>query len=626
MIGTRTPADFAGMTGQDVAAWAKTRRTDGELQVIDYTPAKWQALTAPGASAPEPVPEAQPEPEAPRTPQIETEDDADPAEEFLRSTERDAVMPDPPTGSLDEPISVAPERSTIWTPPDQPWFTPLDFWEGTSLPEVDPRWIPAPIAPYLLDAADARGIDPAQVVAQGPTVCAGLIRESIVLHMSEGGWRERTRLWCANVGEPSMRKGAGDDICQDFMKGLALAARAEHEAALKGYRRDHAVYEQEMAAFVRGKAKGEQGKEPPEPERPASTRLWTEDITIQGMALQLANHSRGKIILSRDELAGWFGTFDAYRNSAGVGGQDRPVWLSAYEGKERWIDRAENGGTAIHVPSWSVCVVGGIQPSILAQIAAKLGHDGMLQRFQIAISGPPHKESKRPISPAAVARWERVQRGLLAMIYAEEHGQIRLSPEADAFRSECSDWLLRAQQSGLSPALSAAIGKWDGLLGRLALTWHCIHAADEGRAWPERVVPLSTVEAVWAYMQGFLWPHAMQFYEAVLGDGESRRANTELAGRILAHGITELTTTWLHRRWQRWRQLRQPHQKREVLEGLALSGWLQPVAMPGQMSTRWRVNPAVHDGRFEVQRERYAAEIARLAALKRGNMREPGTD
>ncbi|HWB10091.1 MAG TPA: DUF3987 domain-containing protein [Pirellulales bacterium] len=80
------------------------------------------------------------------------------------------------------------------------------------------------------------------------------------------------------------------------------------------------------------------------------------------MAPLLSANPRG-LLLARDELAGWIGSFDRY--AGGKGSADAANWLSMHNGESIVVDRKTGNPRTIFVPQAGVCVCGGIQPVIL---------------------------------------------------------------------------------------------------------------------------------------------------------------------------------------------------------------------------------------------------------------------
>jgi Protein of unknown function (DUF3987) len=78
-----------------------------------------------------------------------------------------------------------------------------------------------------------------------------------------------------------------------------------------------------------------------------------------------------------DELAGFFKSMDAYRK----GGGDRQKWLDLYNAGALKINR--KGSPTIFCPHTSVSILGGLQPSVLAQMIKDdaSAEDGLWNRF-----------------------------------------------------------------------------------------------------------------------------------------------------------------------------------------------------------------------------------------------------
>jgi hypothetical protein len=86
-------------------------------------------------------------------------------------------------------------------------------------------------------------------------------------------------------------------------------------------------------------------------------------VVSEALAPILQANPRG-LLLARDELAGWIGSFDRYANK-GKASADSANWLSMFNAENITVDRKTGFPRTIHVPRAAVCVVGGIQPAIL---------------------------------------------------------------------------------------------------------------------------------------------------------------------------------------------------------------------------------------------------------------------
>ncbi|MEO2018802.1 MAG: DUF3987 domain-containing protein, partial [Fuerstiella sp.] len=130
---------------------------------------------------------------------------------------------------------------------------------------------------------------------------------------------------------------------------------------------EHAAYREEVNAHkssVRDWNKKPHGDRPEAPEQPTRRRCVVQDSTIEALAPILMQNSRG-VLLARDELSGWIGSFDKY--SSGRGSSDVQKWLEIYNGESIVIDRKTGDTPFLFVKRPSVSICGGIQPDVLSQ-------------------------------------------------------------------------------------------------------------------------------------------------------------------------------------------------------------------------------------------------------------------
>jgi hypothetical protein len=567
--------------------------------------------------------------------------DPDPAiNEAVRSL-LDVDHGDPPP-DVAPPPGIAPEgqespHSTFMRVPAQPeteeWPEPVDFWQQSHLPPVKAEYLPQVLSDFALDQADIVGSDPIAQVGWCLGICSALIRESISLQMqaNDTRWQERARLWIAIIGKASTRKGPAWNSVKDFFIKLSNEQFEQQEVEFKSFEEYSRVQDKRMEDWVRAEAKSPGSMPHPEPLlKPPLRRLWTEDATKEALSGLLGGdpgHSRGKILLYRDELAGWFGGWDAY-SSNGSRQTDRPDYLSAYEGSSRWIDRV-GPGRAVHVNSWSVPILGGIQPSILETIRTRLGEDGCLARMILLISKDGKFENARPPDMDAKNAWERMLRRLLDM----EPGisPVKFSPDAQEYRGDCARWIFERVKDCLNPSLTAALGKYDGLLGRLCIIYHACNCATANRQIPDPTIPMETVVAAWAFIKKIVYPNAISFYELGRDDSSSESISKRVAGRILIHGWPSFTLSTLVSGYRTLKDL-SIQQRRELIAQLEIAGWIRRdsgrISRSTGESANCVVNPKCLDGRFDSERKRYVANRdhykAMIDARKVEREREPG--
>ena len=133
------------------------------------------------------------------------------------------------------------------------------------------------------------------------------------------------------------------------------------------------------------------GDLPDEPQRPVAERCMVSDATIESLVPILRDNWRG-VLLSRDELVGWIGSFDRYAGR-GTASADAAHWLSIYNAESIIVDRKTGDKPSIFVPDAAVSVCGGIQPGILNRaISAEHRENGLLARLLLAY--PPRQVTR----------------------------------------------------------------------------------------------------------------------------------------------------------------------------------------------------------------------------------------
>ena len=515
------------------------------------------------------------------------------------------------------------------------WPDPADFWGATELPEFLPQYLPPAIEPYVTDQASRAGIDPAQVGLNCYVVCAALLRSGIELQMQEGSedgrtWKEKPVLWGASVGDPSTGKGPAMDIALHKAQQIEHRIRLRDAEAWERYEDEAKIHERRMQEYIAKAAKNPQELKPDAPPKPPKERFFIDDATKEVVAKLLTENPRGKVTVLKDELASWFGSFGAYGATGAE--KDRGDWLSFYESKKKFIDRAMEG-RSYHVQSWGGCILGGIQPEILGRVSAKLGADGMMQRFMLIISKPKRQVPKRAVDPNAVKDWNRVCENLAAM----QPGQhpVALSNEAAAYMDEQVQWLAQTMQAGFAPSIVYALGKWEGLFGRLMITSHCIECAAQGLGHPSPLVSLRTAEQAWGWLRWILWPHAVHFYQGATDQGDEFKSGKAFAEFVLARDIRKVKPHTLTAGWSHYRfNFKTIQQRREFWVRIEHAGWARACSVIDKntaLASEYEINPNAFDGRFSEQIEAAQASVTRYRqamhpAMLAAQGREPGEE
>jgi hypothetical protein len=406
---------------------------------------------------------------------------------------------------------------------------------GTFLaPQYQPfpvELLPEPIASFVRQLAVALGCDASYPALPALAVAASAIGNTRTL-MLKRGWREPAVIWAATVGDSGTLKSPA---LAPVIEPLFKHQRENQEA----YRSKVQVYEQRMAQHrATAKAAKQGGGEPePLPEAPTLEKVVCGDVTVEKLAEILEDNPRG-ILVQRDELAGWFGSFTRYKSS---GGTDLPHWLEMFRAGSVIVDRKGGDRKNIYIDRAAVSVCGTIQPGTLSRaMTPECLEMGLGARVLMAM---PPKTVKRwtevEVHPDTEAEYCRTIDKLLALDFNRDTSgfkprphELRLSADAkDAFIKFYNDWAQR--QAAAGRYMSAVLSKLEGYAARLALVHHVVTCAgadkDDLEALGETSMAAGIGLAKW-------FAGEAERLEALLGDGEQERERRKLAEYIRERG------------------------------------------------------------------------------------------
>jgi hypothetical protein len=520
------------------------------------------------------------------------------------------------------------------------WPDPLDFLaddDMTGAPRLTRDHLPDALAGFAFDTAARMGVDPAAVALCETVACASVASEQWAIQpkVHDYEWTETARLWGAIVGDPSILKSPVLRACTRPIDDLDNQARRDHAEAMEHHRAQIAELKRE--------------KVPPEgwPAAPRLARYLIEGCTIEALTEALRDDPEarqrapaGKVMVRQDELAEWLAGFDAYKGG-GRGSADRGAYLRLFNGGRYVLDRVGRGTFAI--PSWSGCVLGGIQPDVIQRIAREAADDGLLQRFLYVVPAGQREGEDRAPDAAAVKRYAALFPILATLnppadLSDRRRVVVKLSAEAQAHR-QAIEALARAVSAlpDTSTRLKAAFGKWPGIFARLALTFHLVELADaqaRGEQGPPAVVVSgATAGRAAGFLRDVLLPHLLRADALLFLSRQSGHARW-IAGYILASDEARRAGRVAARDIQRaYGPLRAPEQRRDleaVMASLEVVGWVRAETPdnPARPVTTWHVNPQLHlafaeRGKAERERRDRARQDATEAAraLRKGDPR-----
>jgi hypothetical protein len=508
--------------------------------------------------------------------------------------------PEPPPPDEDLP---PPRDFTM--PDDDPWGAPIDLWLERPLPRLDPGWLPFPLGDFVQEQAALTGTDPTVIGLSCLVACASVINDGLRVQPKahDSTWTESARLWGVVVGDPSSKKSPG--IAKAIHPLRSIDAKLS--MASKDELRE---YEETFQQWSRSK---DPSKGPP-PVKPICPRVLVNDTTTESLSDILADNAQG-LMVYRDELAGWFGSMDAYSGKGNS--KDRAFWLEAYNGGTRRVDRVTKGH--IIIPNCSVCLLGGIQPGVFAKTARNVEEDGLLQRFIVVIAANATDDEDREPNDAVIMRYTDLIQNLHALEprFGFDKEVYKLTEEAQMIRRVFMDTvkaLLRTR--AYEPQLLGYLGKWDGLFARLLCTYHVVQYTANGNR-PAQYIDEATATRVVLFMEQLLLPHAEEFYETVLATSQRRSIARWIAGMVLAKKMPTVGTRDVTVACHPYRDAPDDHVRRGAWGALQDAEWVRPSPTARMnrhtgIATQWEVNPLVH----ELFAERAKIEVKERAAKR----------
>ncbi len=322
--------------------------------------------------------------------------------------------------------------------------------------------LPATAQAYVQATSKALDVAPAFVaVPMLPVLSAG-VGASARLQLKRS-WQEPATLWTAVVAPSGSTKSAA------LQHVLRPVHRFERDA------RD---------AYREARAQHDPNGDEPTPTR---TRYRTGDPTTEAVVRILEDNPQG-VLLARDELAAWLGSFDRYAHGAA----DLQFWIEVWGGEQVSLDRVGDGNITVADPA--VPLTGTIQPRTLKK---KLGQIHFQSGFasRLLLCRPPtaaKQWTEADVSEDLEARYAQLLRSLYALNERREEGShitVTLAPAAKerwiSFYNEANEQLHREHDGPARSARAKSINH----AARLALIFHlCTAAGSETIGAVERPV------------------------------------------------------------------------------------------------------------------------------------------
>ncbi|QDV72483.1 DUF3987 domain-containing protein [Botrimarina mediterranea] len=387
--------------------------------------------------------------------------------------------------------------------------------------------LPPTMARFVTEAARAVGCDEAIVAMPALAVAAGAIGATRTLRLKRT-WYEPAVLWCVVVSPSGAMKSQGRKLVLAPILRRQKKELAAHREALRAFGPLQAIYEKDLAAWKKSKS----SEPPPEaPEAPQLRELLLSDTTVEAVAKALYANPRG-VLLDRDELAAWFGSFDAYKSGKGSDAQN---WMNTHGAGYVKVNRSSAAGAPLFVERACVSVCGTIQPSIFTRaLSGEHRESGFAARLLVA--NPPRRAKRWTDDEVSETTEAAFTSGLLALLDLEfgaddsEEGEgdpiprvLRLSPVA---QRRFVAFVNHHGAAGLERDgdEAAAWSKLEGYAARLALVFALFEDPDAVEVSDDQLARAITLVEWFAH-------EAARFYRGARETDDERRLR-ELADWI----------------------------------------------------------------------------------------------
>lgn len=309
--------------------------------------------------------------------------------------------------------------------------------------------LPGATEKYSRAQAEAMCVDPSMIAVPSLVVLSAAVGNSRHVRI-KSNWTEPATLWEMIIQASGSLKSPTQE------KALAPVLRIE--------RRLKDEWEEELAEWQE-KENDERGP------KPTRERRLVNDATVESVALLHDDHPRG-LLLYRDELAGWLGSFNQYNR----GDSDLQNWIEFYESRPVQVDRKSSDRPSIFIEHPSVSVMGTIQPEVLEdRLDALHFQSGFVARTLLC---EPPERPRRFNDHDVTAETKEGYHGLVEQLYSLSMPDrskmmvdidLPLSPEAREIYGDFFNECERINENLRSGPLRALVSKNQAVAARLAL-------------------------------------------------------------------------------------------------------------------------------------------------------------
>jgi hypothetical protein len=469
-------------------------------------------------------------------------------------------------------------------------------------------FLPAPFSDFACDIADRMqcplDFTAIPLIISAATAIGKYFR---LAPKANDDWTERPCLWGGVISDSALKKSPAVIEALLPFRWLLNEFDKRHKSELEEYkealsRAEYAKRCWKEACNKAAKGGKEMPERPAQPTEPQLRRLMTSDTTQEELVELMVQNPRG-LLLFRDELSGWFASFNQYRPGA-----DRQFFLECHAGGSYYKDR--KSGSA-YIDELYLNIFGGVQPDTVKKVLAGGDVDGMTARFSLLVwpdrfSGFQYVDRQPDLK--ARRKTESVMKRLIELDPEAFFGPnrpgivraLRFDEQAqEIFVHWYTDNQLRLNelyQRGESRGFLAHLGKYPGLFARLAIVHHLVRYVSDETSSPT-LVDATTAVAVESFIHEYLEPHARRIYRHLGGDPS--RQNAQRIAQWLLHNPATTQFTARDIRRKDWAGLTDQDDVNRALDYLDnVAGWIRCTDVPttargGRPTSRYLVNPLI---------------------------------
>ena len=307
----------------------------------------------------------------------------------------------------------------------------------------------------------------------------------------KASWVEHPVLWIALAVRSGDRKSPVFNLVIEPLKILQKILQIEYTKA--------------MAEWL--ELDKEDRKETPKPQL---VQVITTDATVEALKDVLSANSNG-VLFAQDELTGWARAMSQYK---GGGGDDRQIWLSLWSSTQIVTNR-KGYDHPIIINDPFVCVLGGLQPAVLGELADKdHREDGFLARILFSCPDPMPTDQWTEDTVDSTA-YHRVCETLWNL--APEKRPVEFSKAA---KKVWVSWVNRHRRKKVPDHLRSSWAKEEGHCLRLALVLFEVRKATS--VTKATKIDVESIEGA-IQLVGYFGSHATRVYERIKQQADDTR-------------------------------------------------------------------------------------------------------